>query len=307
MEYTHRVRRRARALRRFAVAAAQPAVLRRGTVVGAYWWVGLPNFGDDLTPWLLPRYGVVPVHRTAGTARLAGVGSILEHLPQDFSGAIWGSGLMHDREHPMPAANVLAVRGRLTAERIGAPQGTALGDPGLLVGRRVRRAPVRWDVGIVPHFSHRTNPVLRALAGGAAGRVRTIEVQRSAARTVRDISACGAVVTTSLHGLITADAFGIPAVWTSVEPDLGGGDFKFRDYESVVTPGRTRFVSIDEHTSLDDLVASAEPVSRTVVRETGDALIEALGRLPDALGGLERFPLGILEVVSGRDLGGMAR
>ena len=87
MDYTDPIRRRARGLRQFATAASQPATLRAGTAVGAYWWVGLPNFGDDMTPWLLPKYGVVPVHRRAVEARLAGAGSILEHLPPDFDGA----------------------------------------------------------------------------------------------------------------------------------------------------------------------------------------------------------------------------
>ena len=110
-------------------------MIRRGSVVGTYWWTGLPNFGDDLTPMLLPRYGIVPVHRRAVEARLAGVGSILEHLPPGFTGAVWGSGLMDDAARPMPEAKFLAVRGRLTAERVDAPDDTALGDPGLLVSR----------------------------------------------------------------------------------------------------------------------------------------------------------------------------
>ena len=164
MDYTDPIRRRARGLRQFAAAASQPATLRAGTAVGAYWWVGLPNFGDDMTPWLLPRYGVVPVHRRAAEARLAGAGSILEHLPPDFDGAIWGSGLMDDRAYPLPRAKVLAVRGELTAERIGAPEGVALGDPGLLAARRVRRPTIRWDVGLIPHFSHRSNAAFLALA-----------------------------------------------------------------------------------------------------------------------------------------------
>ena len=79
---------------------------RNGVVVPAYWWDGHPNFGDDLTPWLLPDFGVAPVHRVAGRARLAGVGSILEFFPADWDGAIWGSGLMYGRPHPLPPHRV---------------------------------------------------------------------------------------------------------------------------------------------------------------------------------------------------------
>lgn len=301
MDYTHPIRRRARGLRQIAIAATQPATLRAGVVVGAHWWVGHPNFGDDLTAWLLPRYGIVPVHRTASEARLAGIGSILGSLPPDFEGAIWGSGLMHDRPYPLPGATVLAVRGPFTRDRIGASEGVVLGDPGLLVSRRIRRPAVRWDVGLVPHADHRVHADFLALAEARGLRVRVIDVHRTAARTVREIAACEAIVTTSLHGLITADAFGIPAVWTTLEPSLSGGTFKFEDYEAVVTPDASRYVPFDPRMQLSELVELAEPAPSATVEKTSDALEAALGRLSDVLDGLPRFPRGVPQVISGRD------
>lgn len=122
-----------------------------------YWWDGHPNFGDDMTPWLLPRLGVVPIHREPDSARLIGVGSILEFIGRDWRGAVWGSGLMHDRAHPLPHAVVLAVRGHLTAERIGASDPIAFGDPGILVSRFVATPRKRWDVALVPHGHHRSH------------------------------------------------------------------------------------------------------------------------------------------------------
>ena len=299
MDYTHPIRRRARGLRQLLVAGTQPATLRHGVVVGTYWWVGHANFGDDLTPWLLPRYGVVPVHRRPAEARLAGVGSILGTLPPHFDGAIWGSGHIYDRAYPLPKAKVLAVRGQLTRERIGAHEGVALGDPGLLVARRVRRPAVRWDVGLIPHADHRSHAALLSLAETPGLRVRVIDVHRTASRTVREIGACAAVVTTSLHGLVTADAFGIPAVWTSLEPALSGGAFKFLDYESVITPAESRFVGFDERMTLQEIVAHAAPAPRETVESVSDSLEMAIGRLPEALGALPRFPRGVPQVIAG--------
>ncbi|KRE25831.1 polysaccharide pyruvyl transferase family protein [Agromyces sp. Soil535] len=304
MDYTHPLRRRARGLRQIAIAATQPATLRHGVVVGAHWWVGHPNFGDDMTQWLLPRYGVVPVHRRSAEASLAGVGSILESLPPNFDGAIWGSGLMHDRPYPLPRAKVLAVRGQLTREHIGAPDRVALGDPGLLVARRIRRPALRWDVGLVPHADHRSQAAFLALAETPGLRVRMIDVHRSASRTVREIGACAAVVTTSLHGLVTADAFGIPAVWTSPEPPLSGGAFKFLDYESVITPNDSRFLAFDKRMRLPELLAHAAPAPRATVETAVDALEAAIGRLTEVLGELPRFPQGVSQVIAGRAGGG---
>lgn len=300
MEYMHPLRRRARGLRQIMTAAMQPEVIRRGVVVGAYWWDVYANFGDDLTSWLLPHYGVVPIHRRVSEARLVGVGSIVGALQPGYSGAIWGSGLSGDRAFPLPNARVLAVRGHLTRERIGEHEGVALGDPGLLVSRRIRRPPVRWDVGLVPHAVHRSHAAFASLAQTEGLRVRVVDVHRTASRTVREIAACNVIVTTSLHGLVTADAFGIPALWTSLEPPVYGGGFKFLDYESVVTPGSSRFVAFDERVALRELIAQAASAPRSTVDAASDALEGALHRLPEVLGGLPRFPGGIRQVITGR-------
>jgi len=300
MEYTDPIRRRSRALRQFAVAAAQPHVLSRGVAVGTYWWVAEPNFGDDLTQWILPRYGVVPVHRRAPEARLAAVGSILEVLEPDYDGAVWGSGLILDQPYPLPNAKVLAVRGYLTRERIGARPDVTVGDPGLLVSRRIRRPAKRWDVGLVPHGSHRGHSAFARLAQTPALRTHVIDVRGTASRTVRQIAACDVILTTSLHGLVVADAFGIPALWTQLEPPLGGGDFKFLDYESVVTPHSSRFTAFDERAALQDLIAQAVSAPRSTIERVCDDLEVALARLPEVLGDLPRFPRGIPQILAGQ-------
>nr|WP_256368772.1 polysaccharide pyruvyl transferase family protein [Agromyces sp. Marseille-P2726] len=250
---------------------------------------------------LLPRYGLVPVHRRSVDARLAGVGSIVEHLPPGFSGAVWGSGLLHDASHPMPEAHLLAVRGVLTAERVGAGERTALGDPGLLVGRQRRRREPKWDVGIVLHFSQRGTRSLTRLAEGSGLRARLIDVRRAAAPVVREISQCATIVTTSLHGLVTADAFGIPTVWLTAEPGLREGTFKFRDYESVVTSGWSRHLAFDERMSLANVVEHAEAAPRSTVDAACEGLEAAIHRLPEVLvSPLESFPWGIPTVMQSR-------
>ncbi|WP_407358486.1 polysaccharide pyruvyl transferase family protein [Microbacterium sp. LTA6] len=295
MRYEGALRRRGRQLRRFAEALAEPHARGDGVIIPAFWWDGHPNFGDDLTPWLLPRYGIVPLYREPRAARLIGVGSLLEFVPQDFTGAIWGSGLMNDRRHLLPAASVLAVRGPLTAERIGLAEEPTFGDPGILVARHLPRPPSDGRIAVVPHGHHRPHPQLdRRVREAGEAAVRVVNVHQRAAVAVREIAASRAVITTSLHGLITADSYGIPAVWTTLDPPLGGGDFKFRDYEAAVTPGRTRFRPFDEALSLDDLVAEAWAADAATVARTGDGLEQALaGALALPLGQLP-FPGGLL-------------
>ncbi|MDC5697682.1 polysaccharide pyruvyl transferase family protein [Intrasporangium calvum] len=300
MEYDHPARRRARAARRLLGAGLRPEVWRGGTSVEGYWWDGHENFGDAMTPWLLPRYGVVPIHREPARARFVGVGSILEFLPEAFDGLIWGSGLMHETPRPLPDATVLAVRGRLTHELLGSPPVRALGDPGLLVARHRRRRAPRWQLGIAAHGHHRDDAHLRALAAAHPGRVRLIDVNRSVPRVVHDITSCGAVLATSLHGLITADAFGIPAAWFVWSPALSGGDFKFRDYESVVSPGSSRRFSLDPEMDVDQLVRETAQVSATSVADCVRALEAATHELQRIARQGARFPAATVRQVLDR-------
>jgi hypothetical protein len=266
---------------------------RSGAVIPTFWWDGHPNFGDDMTPWLLPKYGVLPLHRMPRQAHLAGAGSILEFLPAEYSGAIWGSGLMNEERHPLPEARTLALRGHLTRQLVGARGVVALGDPGILASRHVSRPAMRWDVGLVPHGHHREHADFLALAHMGDSRVKVINVHQPAVRAVREIASCRAIVTTSLHGLVTADSFGIPALWSTLEPPLGGGDFKFRDYESVITPGASRYVEFDPGATVDQLVVAAARAPFETVKRSGDELEAVLAQLPVALGELPRFPRGL--------------
>jgi hypothetical protein len=148
-------------------------------------------------------------------------------------------------------------------------------------------------VGFVPHGHHRSHAGFAAVAAATPGS-RVVNVHQGARRTVREIAACRLVVTTSLHGLVTADAFGIPAVWTTLDPPLSGGDFKFRDYESVVTPGRTRQVRWQEGIVTAELAGAAWSADAETVAQLADGLVRAIGRLDDEVRGLRRFPLGAL-------------
>lgn len=206
----------------------------RAERIPTYWFHDPDNFGDELTPWLLPRYGIVPHWTKPQKARLAGVGSVLHEFPEDFAGAVWGSGLIRDIFRPMPRATFLAVRGALTAARVGAPASTPLGDPGLLLARNIPRASTVWDLGLVLHKIHRGYGEFMRFANRYPRNVLVIDVGLGPEEVTRQIGSCAGILTSSLHGLIVADSFGIPAAWMTLQPTPIGGVFKFLDHESVV-------------------------------------------------------------------------
>lgn len=166
------------------------------------------------------------------------IGSVLHHART--CATVWGSGLLRDtRIKHRP--NVLGVRGTLTAEvmgRNGFDANLPLGDPALLLrympAARAAAQPTRYTFGIIPHYIDANLPSVANLASRLGGRV--ISIRSSTASLVAQITACEAVLSSSLHGLIAAHALGVPYAWIHFDKLPPGGTFKFHDFFS--TTGR---------------------------------------------------------------------
>ncbi|MFC6423059.1 polysaccharide pyruvyl transferase family protein [Ornithinimicrobium tianjinense] len=251
-------------------------------MVNAYWFDQFLNFGDALTPMLLARAGYVPRLAPLKDAQFLGVGSILEMAPTGYSGSVWGSGLLYGEAIALPHATWLAVRGALTRDLVGAPSVTALGDPGLLASTVVVAGRPSRSLGIVPHHAHRSLPIWGEIQRRVPGSVVIDPAQRPS-RVFRQISACSTVLTTSLHGLITADSYGIPAMWLTVdEIPLRGGSFKFDDYESSLnlrTVRRAKAGAAED--VLGQVRAGASSPAAEVVSSLQSGLLKAVSALTD--------------------------
>lgn len=201
----------------------------------AYWWREEVNFGDLITPVLLKHYSYTPIFTRPSRARLAAAGSILEHLPNDFSGIILGSGfILETSAMPFPKATILALRGELTRRRVGARQKMVLGDPGLLADKAMpRREAKKYALGVVPHFSEQDAPIFGRLQEHLGTDMRFIGVQDDPLAVFAAIDECEHILSSSLHGLIVADSLGIPNRWLASDKLLGGR-FKFDDYYTAI-------------------------------------------------------------------------
>jgi pyruvyltransferase len=209
------------------------AFIRQNKVVA--FWSSFPNFGDQITPVLLRHYGFTPDRATsAGDAQLVSTGSLLQWIPEDFDGLIVGTGLIQDEPRRFPHARILAVRGQLTAERIGAPPGTVLGDPGILASTLVKRPRTSQTVGLIPHYVDQEHPAVAQLLRNYPKEIRVIDVRRPPVVVFRDIASCEHILSSSLHGLITADSFGIRSRWLHFSDNVIGQGFKFHDYFSSI-------------------------------------------------------------------------
>lgn len=199
-----------------------------------FWWRGRPNFGDLLTPLLLARFSdLKPVWAPVNEASFVCVGSILDLLPPGWTGTVIGSGkLRPESQVDLSSARVLALRGPLTAESVTGVRGDyVLGDVGLLADELVS-VEKKHNLGLVPHWSDQK---LEHRPEFQRYKPIVIRPSEDPLEAVRKIGQCRKIVASSLHGIIVADAFGIPRRIEMTERFAKeGGDFKFRDHCAAV-------------------------------------------------------------------------
>ncbi len=211
-----------------------------------YYWRGKPNFGDALAPYILKRFsGVTADWDTISRADVIVTGSILEHVPPLWHGTILGAGRLYEGGYlhlHTGTAKVRAIRGPLSAKAV--PGDFALGDPGLLADELVYVHHRDTGLGIVPHHADKTLALNPAWYNDK-WTTTVINPRGNPLDVVRAIGRCKKIVTSSLHGMIVADAFGIPRRF-EVNPHASsheGGLFKFRDYSASIgmpfEPGKT--------------------------------------------------------------------
>lgn len=216
-------------------------IFRKAAPVKSYWWNARPNFGDALAPLLLERFADIPKVEwgTPCQASVITVGSILEQVPLMFDGYVLGTGKLYEDSRVYLYAHqtkVLALRGPLSARFYGSE--TAIGDPGLLADELLNNGvlgyPERtYDLGILPHWRDSKLKLDKRFQGKWS--VLTIDPSSPPLEVVRAIGQCKKIVTSSLHGLIVADAFGIPRRFEYTPAlDREGGRFKFRDYHQSI-------------------------------------------------------------------------
>lgn len=199
------------------------------------------NFGDMFGPEIVRHITGRTVTLVDWTvtdescrAELVTVGSYAQNLPRDFKGWVWGTGLMFEHAEVQCAkAPVRALRGKLTAARWPGRPDVPLGDPGLLVP--FVRGPIvskkRYAVGIVPHYVDCDDPMLCEFLKRNLD--TAVAIDPCSRRMPEAMAECEVILSSSLHGLVTADALGIPNAWIVLSDKVQGGSFKFRDYVSA--------------------------------------------------------------------------
>jgi pyruvyltransferase len=218
-------------------------------------WLTSHNYGDNLNHYILSRLaagGVGFVSIELPVQKVVAIGTILNWCNEHC--IAWGPGL-GDRTHFMnPACEIRAVRGPLTAARArecGASVPDVFGDPALLMPL-IYRPPARKThaLGIIPHYVDQWDVATRYAK--ESSEIRVIDILDTPERVTDAIAGCDRIISSSLHGIIVAHAYGIPAAWVRFSDRIGGDGMKYVDHFAAVG------LSVEASIDLSDLPAVAD-------------------------------------------------
>jgi pyruvyltransferase len=190
---------------------------------------GVNNFGDEMGPDLLRKMGHTVERVGVHSAGVVTIGSVMHHMAAAPKGCVVaGAGVMHIHNLKIDASHldIQLIRGTLTQESLDFGDMSdqiwpAFGDPAILASTYyVGSARKPYKVGWVPHYVDD-----RKLPSADV----TIDVLRPVEEVVYEITKCNYILTSSLHALIVAQSFGIPAQRLA-HPRVLGGDIKWVDY-----------------------------------------------------------------------------
>ncbi len=240
-----------------------------------YYWNAHKNFGDAIGSLLLKKFTKLDSEWSQPEdSDIVVCGSVIDKLSPNYKGVIAGAGILKD-EHPVRFfhhAKILAVRGPLTSERLvqttnHSRHKIVIADPGLLADELVGEQDKIYDLGIIPHWSDKSlehNPLFLKY------NPKIIRVSDDPLKVIKEIGQCRKIVSSSLHGIILADAFGIPrrieiAPMVIERPKQEGGLFKWEDYSA----------SLD----MDLVIGKTQEVDRNVIIEKQHALFNVFEKV----------------------------
>jgi Polysaccharide pyruvyl transferase len=215
-------------------------------IVPVHCFTKIANVGDAINLPLISRlFGVHAIFADQDDEHVLAIGSLLQRANRYSK--VWGTGLLHDSllVADVPAESIHALRGKLSYAAMRAQgfqlRDIPLGDPGFMVAKILREGfnelPKTHRLGVVAHYVDRGHPWLRQMLSDPA--VADLNVHDDPDVFLQKLAGCEAVVSSSLHGLVFAEALGIPNIWLKLSEKVLGEGFKFRDWFSLAEDPQT--------------------------------------------------------------------
>jgi pyruvyltransferase len=240
------------------------------------WWLNMDNFGDALNPVLINFIsGKTPKNLCTNLIGTKISFNIKERFKQIIKKepiylvigstlqwannknlVIWGAGFISSdcklKKKPM---KICAVRGPCTRDIIlkqGFDCPEVYGDPVLLLPKYYKpMIKKRYKLGIIPHINDKSNHLINKFKG--IEDILIIDIESDTMNVVNYILSCEKIASSSLHGIIVADAYDIPSIWVKFSDKVKGKGFKFEDYFESIKRNDKEPLIIDNNSNLDDI------------------------------------------------------
>lgn len=229
-----------------------------GKKIKLHYWneITTPNFGDQLSPYIVKKisgYDVQYIHAYYSLKNsikrtlisickgqwselkrihypfekvIIGVGSILSFSVRGC--IVWGSGFMNYKDK-FNGGKILLVRGPYTRDKLskdGIQCPKKYGDPAILLPMIYNpKRIIKHKIGIIPHMTETSY-----FEKTYSSKYNIIDLNTNKIEdTIDNILSCEYILATSLHGIIVAHTYGIPAIWIK-RNYINTDGFKFLDY-----------------------------------------------------------------------------
>lgn len=199
-------------------------------------FVNASNFGDCVFPYMLNKWKIPYVwahhheeFKIISTGSIAGIGA----KPNT---RVWGSGIIEKNTKLEPRAIYDLVRGKYTEQNTNYSD-LPWGDPAIALPHFYvpNSTAKQYDIGIIPHQIHFTKIANEIKEKNLEYKIIDPSTSHGLKfeKYIDEVVSCKKIISTTLHGLIVAHAYEIPAIPLHYDDSLVGDGIKFADYYSV--------------------------------------------------------------------------
>ena len=207
------------------------------------------NWGDILSQFLLEHFSGKKLNKRDvfyfddesymldKNGKIFGIGSSMKYVrPDDY---VWGTGCIDEYNIGNKPKKVYSVRGPLTRNLLlnrGWDVPEIYGDPALLFPRIYNpKIDKKYKYGLIPHcVDFFSLDGLKSINRIESLGVKIINITSGIYEFINELLECETILSSSLHGLIAADAYGISNHRVKLSSLILGGDFKYLDYYASV-------------------------------------------------------------------------
>ena len=226
------------------------------------------NWGDVLSQFLLEHYSGKKLNKDDvfyfddaaymldKNGKIVGIGSSMKYVRKDDY--VWGTGCIDEHNIGNKPRKIYSVRGPLTRNTLlkrGWDVPEVYGDPALLFPQIYNPTiEKKYKIGLIPHcVDFYSLDGLKAINHMEDMGIKIINVTAGIYEFIDQLKECEYIISSSLHGLIAADAYGIPNHRVKISKLLLGGDFKYLDHYASVKREHYEPLQLTNETRLDEV------------------------------------------------------